>query len=115
MSEFLYEVGDEYEGSPILASKFLSEVMAVGGLVEIDGSIVRIIYLPASVHGKEEIIEKYQEPVVEAVEEVVETPEPVIEDDDIARLEDDGAPVPVVDAPKPAAKRGRPRKVTTEE
>jgi hypothetical protein len=39
---FEYEVGDEFEGSPIQASKFISAVQAVGGVVEIDGNLVRI-------------------------------------------------------------------------
>jgi hypothetical protein len=44
--ETLYEVGDEFEGSPSGANKFMHEVFKAGGLVEVDGSIVRIIYLP---------------------------------------------------------------------
>lgn len=98
---FEYEVGDEYEGSPILASKFISQVQSVGGLVEIDGNIVRIVYLPASVHGEEKVLDRYKdeapdatpvpgpeavvpasevaEVVAEAIDDIVETVEEVAE------------------------------------
>jgi hypothetical protein len=132
MSEFLYEVGDEFEGGPIQQNKFITEVLQHGGLVGIDGNIVRILYLP----GKGSIFD--EEPVKSVVVNYVS-------DEEVARLEDDGAPVveavvEVLDAvqeelepgtvvvedfkdiavvepaPKPAAKRGRPRKqVSTEE
>lgn len=108
MSEFLYEVGDEYEGSPIQQSRFISEVLTHGGLVGIDGNIVRILYLP----GKGSIFddepapapEPVVEEVVEAVEEIAPAPEPEVE-----VFENEGGAVE--EAPKPAPKRaGRPRK-----
>lgn len=130
MSEFLYVVGDEYEGSPILQSKFISEVLAVGGLVEIEGNIVRIIYLPASVHGEVQVADKYADEIpkpVEKLEEVVEkledvdvvpeAEEPVAEKvEEATQVVQEAVDVAVeteaIVAPKP---KGRPRKTASSE
>lgn len=141
MSEFLYEVGDEFEGSPILASRFISEVQAVGGVIEIDGSLVRIVYLPASVHGKEQVLDRYEDEVksedkevvsstseqveaeekvalvaetIETVKEVVEEVLDAVQEELEPGTVEESAIEEVEEAPKPARK-GRPRKVSTEE
>jgi len=57
--ETLYEVGDEYDGHPAGANKFMHEIFRAGGLVEVDGKIVRVVYLPP----------KKEEPKVEVKKE----------------------------------------------
>lgn len=128
MSEFLYEVGDEFEGSPIQQSRFIAEVLQHGGLVGIDGNIVRILYLPGkgSIFDDEtpktvvvnyvsdaELVEAIvEESTATTVAEAVDAIEEIVEEAVETAVE---VAVEVVEeAPKPARK-GRPRKTTVEE
>lgn len=134
MSEFLYEVGDEFEGSPIQQSRFITEVLQNGGLVGIDGNIVRILYLPGkgSIFDDEtpktvvvnyvsdaELVEAVVEEstattVAEAVDAIEEIVEEVVEA--AVEVAAEVAIEVVEETPKPAPKRaGRPRKTTVEE
>lgn len=90
--EYLEE-GDVFEGSPIEQSYFISEVLAAGGRVTIDGDHVHIVSLP-----KKEV-PKAKAPVsVPVVEEAPKVEAPKVE----ARKVE----VPKVEAPKPPIKTG---------
>lgn len=73
MSEFLYRVGDEYEGHAVGASRFIKEVMSAGGKVTVIGKRVVITSLP-----EQDFAEP--EPVVE---ELIVPEEPAIEIDEV--------------------------------
>lgn len=110
MSDFLYEVGDEFEGGPIELQKYIHAILSVGGEFKYEGDTVTIVALPGKEakvasefpHPVEEVVIPAPEPVIE--EPIVEeAPEPVVEE-----------PAPVEEAPAPKPK-GRPRKTTVKE
>lgn len=41
-----YKVGDEAELGPVRMNKFLGEVAAQGGRVEVYGNVAKIVYMP---------------------------------------------------------------------
>lgn len=41
-----YKVGDEAELGPVRMNKFLGEVAAQGGRVEVFGNVAKIVYMP---------------------------------------------------------------------
>ena len=96
--EFLYEVGDEFEGSPAGATKFIKLITTNGGLVEVDGSIVRVIWLPPKPEAEKPKAEPKSEPKPEPKPEPVQAVEVVEEKDE--------------EAPK---RRGRPKKEDEEQ
>lgn len=41
-----YKVGDEAELGPVRMNKFLGEVAAQGGRVEVKGNVAKVVYMP---------------------------------------------------------------------
>jgi len=68
--DFPFQVGDEFVGSQIEINRFFGRVNSAGGKVELDGKILRIIYLPPK---------PIEEDII-AYRELVITPEAVIEE-----------------------------------
>lgn len=108
--EFELEVGLEYDLSPIIGNKLISQILAAGGEFFIDGNTVVITALP----GKEEgpppaVIVEAPAPAPEPEPTPEPEPEPVKEE---PVVEEEAAPE-FIPAPAPApAPKTRARKVT---
>lgn len=106
------EVGDTFDGGPIEQSYFISAVMAAGGEVWIDGTVVHISALPKKEAPAKAPVSSGYIQVVDPEPVLENTPEPV-ED---APLVDIAAEEAVIEAPKPAAKPGpKPKAVPAAE
>ena len=47
-----YKVGDEAELGPVRMNKFLAEVAAQGGRVELYGNLAKVVYMPEKAEEK---------------------------------------------------------------
>lgn len=108
--DFLLEVGDEFEGSSSEATRFISEVKAVGGSVKILGKRVIITDLPDHLKKKNRVqpVVKTVAPKVEKSEEEFKVEEPKVEESKVEETAEE-----ITEEVKP--KRRRSRKFLTEE
>lgn len=53
-----YKVGDEAELGPVRMNKFLGEVAAQGGRVEVYGNVAKIVYMPGAAEPEPEPVKK---------------------------------------------------------
>lgn len=57
-----YKVGDEAELGPVRMNKFLGEVAAQGGRVEVKGNVAKVVYMPEAHEIEDPTIYSGQEP-----------------------------------------------------
>jgi len=107
MSEFLYEVGDSFEGGPIEIQRYIHEILSVGGRFSYAGNVVTITELP----GKP-VVAPVEEPKVEKTVTVkefpAEAPEPVVpEAEELVEATKEAIEEADKEAPKPRGRRAK--------
>lgn len=121
--EFDFEIGDEYEMSPIEGTYVIGRILALGGEFRVDGNSIIITAMPgktATTPAPEETKIPWFTPDVTPVEAAVEPqPEPAPEVKEIKEAPPEVKAAPIKRAPKPKAEEpkeeAKPEKAKTED
>lgn len=116
--EFELEVGLEYDLSPIIGNKLISQILAAGGTFYIDGNIIVIESLPEKEEAPPAAVEApAPAPEPEPEEEVVRAPVPVVEEEEVEAPvveSEEVKPVPAAASSSFPAPKPRARKTTSD-